>query len=233
MVRRCVAASAGRRHPGSALRSFSRSPEPSGDPDRLYLLWSDDLDSGFLCRRSLVQRPDFGFATHLVELARLPEFWLFPGPVCRGTRAASAPTFTGLVGCMSEPAKSKRIPRRRRRAERQTAKPTVEPAAPASALAAVDAAAPAIANTEKEETSSSRRRRSEHHRQARSVQAVEPVAGPAASTPPSPPAMPAIGPLNPDIFIYTYVLRPRALLENYQSGPAVSERMRFEQQGDT
>ena len=34
--------------------------------------------------------------------------------------------------------------------------------------------------------------------------------------------------LNKNIFIYTYTLRPRSLLDSYQAGPAVAERMQFE-----
>lgn len=34
--------------------------------------------------------------------------------------------------------------------------------------------------------------------------------------------------LNKNIFIYTYTLRPRSLLESYHAGPAVAERMKFE-----
>lgn len=41
-------------------------------------------------------------------------------------------------------------------------------------------------------------------------------------------ADPPISPLNPEIFIYTYTLRPRSLLENYQPGPTRTERMEFE-----
>lgn len=42
------------------------------------------------------------------------------------------------------------------------------------------------------------------------------------------PADPPVSPLNPNIFIYTYTLRPRSLLENYQPGPTRTERMEFE-----
>ncbi|MCP4165005.1 MAG: hypothetical protein GY759_03805 [Chloroflexi bacterium] len=40
-----------------------------------------------------------------------------------------------------------------------------------------------------------------------------------------------ISPLNPDIFIYTHTLRPRSLLDDYQTGPGVAERMLYENGG--
>jgi len=39
----------------------------------------------------------------------------------------------------------------------------------------------------------------------------------------------AISPINKEIFIYTYTLRPRSLLDDYKAGPNVAERMEFEQ----
>lgn len=42
------------------------------------------------------------------------------------------------------------------------------------------------------------------------------------------PAEPPISSLNPDIFIYTYTLRPKSLLESYQPGPTNTERMQYE-----
>jgi len=39
----------------------------------------------------------------------------------------------------------------------------------------------------------------------------------------------AISPINKDIFIYTYTLRPRSLLDSYEAGPNVAEKMTFEQ----
>ena len=39
----------------------------------------------------------------------------------------------------------------------------------------------------------------------------------------------AISPINNDIFIYTYTLRPRSLLDSYEAGPNVAEKMAFEQ----
>ncbi|RME80289.1 MAG: hypothetical protein D6775_16615 [Caldilineae bacterium] len=42
-----------------------------------------------------------------------------------------------------------------------------------------------------------------------------------------------VSPINPDIFIYTYTLRPRSLLDNYQAGPGVAERMEFENGGSS
>jgi len=38
-----------------------------------------------------------------------------------------------------------------------------------------------------------------------------------------------VSPINKDIFIYTYTLRPRSLLDQYEAGPNVAERMAFEQ----
>ena len=38
-----------------------------------------------------------------------------------------------------------------------------------------------------------------------------------------------ISPINNDIFIYTYTLRPRSLLDSYEAGPNVAEKMTFEQ----
>ena len=38
-----------------------------------------------------------------------------------------------------------------------------------------------------------------------------------------------ISPVNKDIFIYTYTLRPRSLLDSYEAGPSVAEKMTFEQ----
>lgn len=38
-----------------------------------------------------------------------------------------------------------------------------------------------------------------------------------------------ISPINKDIFIYTYTLRPRSLLDSYEAGPNVAEKMAFEQ----
>ncbi|NOZ48855.1 MAG: hypothetical protein GXP37_02255 [Chloroflexi bacterium] len=37
-----------------------------------------------------------------------------------------------------------------------------------------------------------------------------------------------VQPLDKNAFIYTYTLRPRSYLDNYQAGPAVAERMAFE-----
>lgn len=37
-----------------------------------------------------------------------------------------------------------------------------------------------------------------------------------------------VSPLDRDIFIYTYTLRPRSLLDNYQTGPGVMDRMQYE-----
>ncbi len=42
-----------------------------------------------------------------------------------------------------------------------------------------------------------------------------------------------VTPINKDIFIYTYTLRPRSLLDQYQAGPNVAERMEFEQTDET
>jgi len=39
----------------------------------------------------------------------------------------------------------------------------------------------------------------------------------------------SISPINKDIFIYTYTLRPRSLLDSYQAGPNIAEKMEFEQ----
>ena len=39
----------------------------------------------------------------------------------------------------------------------------------------------------------------------------------------------SVSPINKDIFIYTYTLRPRSLLDQYEAGPNVAERMAFEQ----
>lgn len=39
-----------------------------------------------------------------------------------------------------------------------------------------------------------------------------------------------VSPINKDIFIYTYTLRPQSLLDNYQVGPGVVENMEFENQ---
>jgi len=39
----------------------------------------------------------------------------------------------------------------------------------------------------------------------------------------------AISPINKDIFIYTYTLRPRSLLDEYEAGPNIAEKMAFEQ----
>ena len=39
----------------------------------------------------------------------------------------------------------------------------------------------------------------------------------------------SISPINKDIFIYTYTLRPRSLLDSYQAGPNIAEKMKFEQ----
>jgi hypothetical protein len=41
-------------------------------------------------------------------------------------------------------------------------------------------------------------------------------------------ADPPISPLDANIFIYTYTLRPKSLLESYQPGPTRTERMEFE-----
>ena len=40
-----------------------------------------------------------------------------------------------------------------------------------------------------------------------------------------------VSPINKDIFIYTYTLRPQSLLDNYQVGPSVVENMEFEDAG--
>lgn len=40
-----------------------------------------------------------------------------------------------------------------------------------------------------------------------------------------------VTPLNKDIFIYTYTLRPKSLLDNYQAGPSVVENMEYENAG--
>lgn len=40
-----------------------------------------------------------------------------------------------------------------------------------------------------------------------------------------------VSPINKDIFIYTYTLRPQSLLDNYQVGPSVVEDMEFEDAG--
>lgn len=37
-----------------------------------------------------------------------------------------------------------------------------------------------------------------------------------------------VSPLDKDIFIYTYTLRPQSLLDNYQAGPSVVENMEYE-----
>ncbi len=37
-----------------------------------------------------------------------------------------------------------------------------------------------------------------------------------------------VSPINKDIFIYTYTLRPQSLLDNYQTGPSVVENMEYE-----
>lgn len=37
-----------------------------------------------------------------------------------------------------------------------------------------------------------------------------------------------ISPIDKNIFIYTYTLRPRSLLEGYEAGPNVAEKMAFE-----
>ncbi len=39
----------------------------------------------------------------------------------------------------------------------------------------------------------------------------------------------SISAINKDIFIYTYTLRPRSLLDSYQAGPNIAEKMKFEQ----
>lgn len=39
----------------------------------------------------------------------------------------------------------------------------------------------------------------------------------------------SVSPINKDIFIYTYTLRPRSLLDQYEAGPNLAERMEFEQ----
>jgi len=38
-----------------------------------------------------------------------------------------------------------------------------------------------------------------------------------------------ISPLDKDVFIYTYTLRPRSLLDSYEAGPNIAEKMTFEQ----
>ncbi|NUQ38480.1 MAG: hypothetical protein HUU23_11915, partial [Caldilineales bacterium] len=38
-----------------------------------------------------------------------------------------------------------------------------------------------------------------------------------------------VSPLSEDIFIYTYTLRPSALLDSYQPGPSLLDRMEFEE----
>ena len=40
---------------------------------------------------------------------------------------------------------------------------------------------------------------------------------------------PGVSPINKDIFIYTYTLRPRSLLEGYEAGPNVTDKMEFEE----
>ena len=38
----------------------------------------------------------------------------------------------------------------------------------------------------------------------------------------------SVEPINKDILIYTYTLRPRSLLDNYEAGANIAERMEFE-----
>jgi hypothetical protein len=38
-----------------------------------------------------------------------------------------------------------------------------------------------------------------------------------------------ISPIDKDVFIYTYTLRPRSLLDSYEAGPNIAEKMAFEQ----
>jgi hypothetical protein len=40
---------------------------------------------------------------------------------------------------------------------------------------------------------------------------------------------PGVSPIDKGIFIYTYTLRPRSLLDGYEAGPNVTERMEFEE----
>lgn len=40
-----------------------------------------------------------------------------------------------------------------------------------------------------------------------------------------------VGPLKPDIFIYTHTVRPRSLADSYTSGPGIAQRMTYEQPG--
>ena len=42
-----------------------------------------------------------------------------------------------------------------------------------------------------------------------------------------------VQPLDRDIFIYTYTLRPRSLLDNYQAGPGVMDRMEYENEPES
>ena len=42
-----------------------------------------------------------------------------------------------------------------------------------------------------------------------------------------------VSPINKNIFIYTYTLRPQSLLDNYQVGPSVVENMEFEDANST
>lgn len=42
-----------------------------------------------------------------------------------------------------------------------------------------------------------------------------------------------VSPINTNIFIYTYTLRPQSLLDNYQVGPSVVENMEFEDANST
>jgi hypothetical protein len=38
-----------------------------------------------------------------------------------------------------------------------------------------------------------------------------------------------VSPIDKNIFIYTYTLRPQSLLDSYQAGPGVVENMEFEE----
>ena len=41
-----------------------------------------------------------------------------------------------------------------------------------------------------------------------------------------------VSPLDPDVFIYTYTLYPRSLLDSYQPAPNITDRMRYTHTSD-
>ena len=101
--------------------------------------------------------------------------------------------------------------RRRRRRPRSTAKNRAKAAAKAPAAENKSSASSRRGRSRRRPTSSKAKKRASQETLTIQKHSEKPIS-----------------PIDKNIFIYTYTLRPRSLLEDYEVGPKVAEKMAFE-----